>query len=37
MDKSTDMRRGDVTSYFEDVKRRSVEDRSAKRPDLAFY
>jgi hypothetical protein len=36
-DKLTDMQRGNVTSYFEDVKRRSVEDRSAKRPDLTFY
>jgi hypothetical protein len=36
-DKLTDVRRGDVTSYFEDVERRSVEDRSAKRPDLTFY
>jgi hypothetical protein len=33
-DKLTDVRRGDVTTY---VKRRSVEDRSAKQPDLTFY
>jgi hypothetical protein len=35
--KLTDVRRGNITSYFEDVKRRSVEDCSAKRPDLTFY
>jgi hypothetical protein len=35
--KLTDVRRGNITSYFEDVKRRSVEDHSAKRPDLTFY
>jgi hypothetical protein len=37
MDKLTDMRRGNVTSYLEYVKRRSVEDCSVKRPDLTFY
>jgi hypothetical protein len=37
MDKLTEVGRGNVTPYFEDVKRRSVEDRSAKRPDLTFY
>jgi hypothetical protein len=37
MDKLTDVWRGDVTSYFEDVERRSVEDHSAKQPDLTFY
>jgi hypothetical protein len=36
-DKMTDVRRGNVTSYFEDVKRRPVEDGSAKWPDLTFY
>jgi hypothetical protein len=36
-DKLTDVRRGDITTYFEDVKRGSEEDRSAKQPDLTFY
>jgi hypothetical protein len=33
----TDVQRGDVTLHFEDVERRSVEDHSAKWPDLTFY
>jgi hypothetical protein len=37
VDKLTDVRRGYITSYFEDVERRSVEDCSAKWPDLTFY
>jgi hypothetical protein len=35
-DKMTDVRRGNVTSYFDDVERGSVEDRSGKQPDLTF-
>jgi hypothetical protein len=37
MDKLTDVPRDNVTSCFEDVKRRSVEDHSVKQPDLTFY
>jgi hypothetical protein len=36
-DKLTDVGRGDITLYLEDVERRSVEDRSVKWPDLIFY